>query len=373
MPGTQERKKRRRRKSPVPHARWFGGQWIFRARVNGQQVTHPLGADPEAAQQQAVQLVAKYQAERMKKQQRPILGTVAALAAKWLKDYVPEHRPGLKAQRLAEQRMRDHVLPIIGTVNLSQVRKHHLSEVKASLREKKIGRKKDKTLSVNSQRHILSDVRAMFYWALDEEIMDFCPFVGKKVLPPKPEQVAPRYLTDIELARILAKAPEPFRSCIVFNERTGLRWSEFRALEWRSVELDGPEPSLLIVRSKGKRPRRIPLDQETVTILKRWLAEAGEREHVSPWRPKQAEWAVTVTKELGVPHWRWHSLRHTFATRYLRDGGAIEALSKLLGHSEIRTTEIYGAIEQRLIQADFTRVRGRVSPDNLSGDLSAAN
>jgi len=356
---------RKPKRNAVPQSRWFGGQYVFRALVNGQNVTHPLGEDPEAARAQALQLVAKYQADRILKPNRPMLGTVAELAAKWLKSYVPEHRPRAKDQRLAAQRMRDHILPIIGQVNLLQVRKHHLTGLKASLR--------DKGLAVNSQRHILSDARTMFSFAVDEEIMDFSPFAGKKVLPPKPERIYPRYLTDIEFARILAVAPEPFRSCIVFNVQTGLRWSEFRGLLWRNVELDTPEPTLLVVRSKGKRPRRIPLDQETVAILKRWQKEP-EREHVAPWRPKQAEWAVQVTKGLGVPHWRWHSLRHTFATRYLREGGSIEALSKLLGHSEIRTTEIYGAIEERMIRADFVKVRGGAqSAANLSGDLSAAN
>jgi integrase len=256
---------------------------VLRVCINGQHITQPLGADPEAARQAAEQLIARYREARARNPGRPILATVAALADAWRERYVPEHRPGAKAQKLAKQRLADHILPIIGSLNLLQVRKHHLTDLKASLRSK--------GLAVNSQRHILSDVRCMFSWAVDEEIMDYSPFAGKKVLPPKPEVTAPKYLTDIELARILSLAPEPYRSCIVLGVRTGMRWGEQRNLRWRDVELETQDPSLLVVKTKGKRPRRIPLDGETVAILKRWQSESGGAadDYVAPWRPKQGE------------------------------------------------------------------------------------
>jgi integrase len=114
---------------------------------------------------------------------------------------------------------------------------------------------------------------------------------------------------------------------------------------------------LTVERAKSGRPRRIPLDAETVEILKGWRRET-DGVFVQPWRPRHAQRAAINSSDSKV-NWHWHQLRHTFATQYLRDGGSIEALSKLLGHSEVRTTEIYGAIEERLIRADFARVQGR--------------
>ena len=40
----------------------------------------------------------------------------------------------------------------------------------------------------------------------------------------------------------------------------------------------------------------------------------------------------------------WHSLRHSFATYYLENGGSIEALKEILGHENIKTTEVYAEI-----------------------------
>src|SRR5204863_5293221 len=86
--------------------------------------------------------------------------------------------------------------------------------------------------------------------------------------PPKPQQEAD-WLTQDEFARLRTAAEHPRRQRGGIAERdrlvlltlvqTGLRRAELIALDWCDLELDGPQPSLLVRCGKGGKPRRQPL------------------------------------------------------------------------------------------------------------------
>ena len=58
----------------------------------------------------------------------------------------------------------------------------------------------------------------------------------------------------------------------------------------------------------------------------------------------------------------FHVSRHTFATTvYLCNGGTIEALSKILGHKHISTTQIYAEVTNRMVSSDFRAISGNLA------------
>lgn len=58
----------------------------------------------------------------------------------------------------------------------------------------------------------------------------------------------------------------------------------------------------------------------------------------------------------------FHVARHTFATTvYLCNGGTIEALSKILGHKHISTTQIYAEVTNRMVSSDFRAISGNLA------------
>ena len=58
----------------------------------------------------------------------------------------------------------------------------------------------------------------------------------------------------------------------------------------------------------------------------------------------------------------FHGLRHTFATTvYLCNGGTIEALSKILGHKHISTTQIYAEVTNKMVSSDFRAISGNLA------------
>lgn len=63
-----------------------------------------------------------------------------------------------------------------------------------------------------------------------------------------------------------------------------------------------------------------------------------------------------IKKVLQMENFSCHSLRHTFATNYMNLGGSIETLSKLLGHTNIRTTQIYADITSNRIESEVSNL-----------------
>ena len=338
--------------------RKHGNGFIFRALDNGQRVTRLLGQD-EAEARRLARLFRAEILERRRKKVR-VSRTVREFAEQeWLARYVKKHRRE-QDHSMAKVRMETYILPILGKHQLSAVRRCHLEELTESLRTRNGLR--NRPLSVATQRAVLSDARCLFSYAVDLELISHSPFAGKRVFP-KLEKRAPHPISDVELARITELCPEPYRSAIIFAERTGLRWSEQRDLPWQNVNLV-QNPSITVDKTKDGKWRRIPLDPKAAAILRRWKKQTGKGEFVMPWRPKDATWPCRFTKKQKdrPVAWHWHQLRHTAACRWLREGLSLEIVSRLLGHSSVTTSEIYASLSEGVVRAEFDRIHAEIGP-----------
>jgi integrase len=122
---------------------------------------------------------------------------------------------------------------------------------------------------------------------------------------------------------------------------TGMRLGEILSLAWADVS-----KSAVTVRgdiSKSGQTRVIPLNTECADVFRDWDSQGpyvfpgaeGERmsEIKSTWR--------SLRRSAELENFRFHDLRHTFATRLLRKGADIRTVSNLLGHADIATTARY--------------------------------
>ncbi len=126
-----------------------------------------------------------------------------------------------------------------------------------------------------------------------------------------------------------------FRQLITFLLNTGLRRDEALALTVGNI--DRAHNVIHIVQTKSKRMRTVPLNRIALAVLDQLtddLFHRLNREHVS------RKFAHYVQKA-GYTGFKLHSLRHTFATNLVSAGVDIYTVSRLLGHSDIRTTLIY--------------------------------
>ena len=169
---------------------------------------------------------------------------------------------------------------------------------------------------------------------------------------PKANDDAGRVYLTIDEIRKMAETEcdkEVIKRAFMFSCFCGLRISDIRKLKWDDIEqvtdADGnTHYRLSITMQKTKKTVTYQLSNEAV----KWLPERGECELVFDHLTKKSKLSMVVkdwAKAAGVNKYvTFHTARHSFATMMLTLGADIYTTSKLLGHSNIRTTEIYAKI-----------------------------
>ncbi|MBX9594220.1 MAG: site-specific integrase [Roseomonas sp.] len=162
-------------------------------------------------------------------------------------------------------------------------------------------------------------------------------------LPERREPIQPVPLRV--LATVLRAAPRRFGQLIRFLALTGCRMEEAAGLPVDAVNL--ARGTVTFSRTKTRSPRVIQLRPGALRLL---------RSMDLPGTPGTLVFRSDRTKErfnnvsgqfralvarCDVPHFRAHDLRHTFGIRWLQGGGDIYDLSRYLGHTSVKTTEIY--------------------------------
>jgi integrase len=180
---------------------------------------------------------------------------------------------------------------------------------------------------------------------------------GKLLLTEPLERV--RELTRDEEKKLFDALPESLRPVVEFALLTGQRRSEVINLRWSDVDLAGGRATL---STKGSRRHTIPLTPRLVALIAnqpRVCAQVFTYVCLRPAPPRadrprrlrgerypfsEEGWTrhwQRALKAAGIADFRFHDLRHTAGTRALRATGNLKAVSKLLGHTDIKTTARY--------------------------------
>ncbi len=136
---------------------------------------------------------------------------------------------------------------------------------------------------------------------------------------------------------------------VLVSLNTGIRQGELFAMKWESVNLEHKTLSVLASHSKGNKTRTIPLNAEVCTVFEAIRPkDAKGLVFVSPITDGEFDnvkkaWAEVV-KEAGITDFRWHDLRHDFASQLVMKGASLYTVQKLLGHSNPKTTQRYARL-----------------------------
>ena len=204
----------------------------------------------------------------------------------------------------------------------------------------------------------LSSVRRFYALQLQQGALRADPTL--RVQAPKLPRRLPKNLSEAKVEALLA-APD-IKSTLGLRDRamletlyaTGLRVSELVGLTLAQVSID---MGVVRVLGKGSKERLVPLGEEAISWLKRYLAEArpalaGNAKSPSVFvtarggpLTRQAFWALLkrLGAKAGIPSASLspHVLRHAFATHLLNHGADLRVVQLLLGHADIATTTIY--------------------------------
>lgn len=156
------------------------------------------------------------------------------------------------------------------------------------------------------------------------------------------------YMT-IEEVRALIDTPmknETVKSAYLFSCFCGLRVSDIVGLKWKDVFIDRGQYRLAVSMQKTKEPIYLPLSPEAL----KWMPERGDKtaeDHVFD-LPSPSMMNILIkpwAKAAGIAkRFTFHTARHTFATMMLTLGADLYTTSKLLGHADVKMTQVYAKI-----------------------------
>lgn len=194
---------------------------------------------------------------------------------------------------------------------------------------------------------------------------------GRMVSLNMPEEV-PVCLSNDEVRTAYFVARKHNMLCeVTLALKTGLRMDELRRLCWRDIDISRRQ--LLVRKSKGKRPRTVPLHKTAITQLVKQHDSYSHLDFVFPagkggpgmkcvwslpkmrglnwWcrksiQPMQAAIETLAELPVGSTCRGWHALRHTFATRAIKAGIDVVTLRDWMGHRKIETTMRYVHVDR---------------------------
>jgi integrase len=212
--------------------------------------------------------------------------------------------------------------------------------------------------SINSAKRYLDIIKTMLHRAVDDDILPKDPSAKVTI---KKETKLPVFLTLEEVRKLknTACGNENVKSAFLFSCLTGLRYSDVDGLTWDNIK-DG---YLEFSQQKTKSGERFPLSKYALEILEgQRNAVMGDK--VGRVHPENSVFMFPrkSTVDKVIRHWvrdaginkciSFHKSRHTFATLSLSSGVDIYTTSKLLGHRNLQTTQIYASvIDEKKIQA----------------------
>ena len=181
------------------------------------------------------------------------------------------------------------------------------------------------------------------------------------------EQVERGYLTEEELQRFMSLevedgTPRLVRDLFVFSAFTGLSYTDIRNLRWDNLrQLFDGQTWIVTRRRKTRTPSNLLLLDIPRTILDRYGNHDADYIFRIPSNNCCNDYLVEMGRSCGIAtRITFHIARHTFATLSLSKGVPIETLSSILGHTSIRTTQIYAKITNKKISQDMHVLAERI-------------
>lgn len=182
--------------------------------------------------------------------------------------------------------------------------------------------------TVNRTLEVLRAIlrRCVNHW----EWLDKAPFV--RMLKEPARRI--RYLSREEARRLLEELPEHLADMAAFSLATGLRRSNVTGLQWSQVDLVRRVAWIHPDQAKARKAIAVPLNSEAVVLIRKQLGRHPT--HVFVFRDKPVHQVSTkgwysALERAGITDFRWHDLRHTWASWHVQNGTPLFALQEMGG------------------------------------------
>jgi len=235
-----------------------------------------------------------------------------------------------------------------------------------------IERLRDEGYSMSSTCRFLSSIKGLCRYLIVEGIIKEDP--SENLQAPKKWERLPKSLSISEVRSFLEESssaktdrPTAMRDYVMFEllYSSGLRVSELVSLK---IEDINAEAGFLRVLGKGSKERIVPVNIRAMEKVKSYINRQRPKilkKRQSPYlfvtrrggpMTRQRFWQTIKTfgRRLGI-ELSPHTMRHSFATHLLEGGADLRSLQKMLGHSDISTTQIYTKVTTERLKKVYTK------------------
>jgi len=238
-----------------------------------------------------------------------------------------------------------------GNLKFADLNERFFEDFKEYLLNTKSKKSDKTTLSQNSAVSYFNKVKAALKQAYKDGILQYD--LNAKIEPIKQVETRRNFLTIEELNSLVkTECDNPLlKRAALFSVLTGLRFSDIKNLVWGDLEyIENNGYFIQFKQQKTKGVEMMPISEQAYSFTngKENPKDMEQDKHVfenlpySTYHNKQlAKWILNagITKKI-----TFHCFRHTFATLQLSHGTDIYTVSKMLGHRELKTTQIYAKI-----------------------------
>lgn len=212
----------------------------------------------------------------------------------------------------------------------------------------------DPKITNNTRKTILKLIRRIFQMAVDDGLIARNPCLGIQV---KVGEIEQKVLTNSEVEIFIREAKNcnhRFFSIWFLALTTGCRSGELMALTWNDIDYDAKIISISkqwsskagYTATKTQKNRVVPISDDLLHFLKELKLKQSNGDfvlpHLTEWlNGTQAEVTREFCTAIGVTPVKFHDLRATFITNLLARGVSLARVMAVVGHSQIKTTNVY--------------------------------
>lgn len=233
-----------------------------------------------------------------------------------------------------------------GNLKFADLNEKFCNEFKEYLLTTKSNKSSKTTLAQNSAVSYFNKIKATLKQAYKDGYLT--TDLNAKIEPIKQAETRRNFLTIEELNSLVkTECNKPLlKRAALFSALTGLRFSDIKNLVWSELEyIEGNGYFIQFKQQKTKGVETTPISEQAYSLLGKrkeptdkvfegLTYSAYENKHLYQWIG-----AAGITKDI-----TFHCFRHTYATLQLSKGTDIYTVSKMLGHRELKTTQIYAKI-----------------------------
>ena len=333
------------------------GQGIYRVRqkIEGKTTHFVIGKTSEvtlqSARQQTVALKAQLASGVNPKATEEKPKVEALTFAKFFTDHYYPYVTTRKRSHKRDKELAVRVIKIIGEkARLIEINRLMLSSLHMSLLNEEKLAPATCDLHIRFVKHALQ--LAVDWSMLEKNVASRFPMFNV-------DNRSNDFLTDVQLQRFVqtvqASKNKVIANLILFMLSSGMRMTEAMSIRWADLNMDNRTISILASNAKSRRLKSIPMSDMAAEAIQSQLATRGDSEFV--WVNSRTGTRYmninkpfdVLRKKAGVPTFKIHGLRRTFATTLANAGTSINVIQQLLTHASPVTTDRYIRVSSKTL------------------------